>query len=125
MDINYTFGRFWALLLPIALLVVFFKYLHQLNSILTSIEGVGFRKTLLTLFVAFFAIWSLVYFGSVFFVRAISWALHGTNPIIPTQRPNLTAQQDLEKPLNNSMDYNSIKEGESLFKLALKDESAA
>ena len=72
MDINYTFGRFWALLLPIALLVVFFKYLHQLNSILTSIEGVGFRKTLLTLFVAFFAIWSLVYFSSVLFVRAIS-----------------------------------------------------
>ena len=56
MDINYTFGRLWALLLPIALLVVFFKYLHQLNSILTSIEGVGFRKTLLTLFVAFFAL---------------------------------------------------------------------
>ena len=124
MDINYTFGRFWALLLPIALLVVFFKYLHQLNSILTSIEGVGFRKTLLTLFVAFFAIWSLVYFSSVLFVRAISWALHGINPI-PTQRPNLTAQQDLEKPLNNSMDYHSEKEGESLFKLALKDEPAA
>ena len=124
MDINYTFGRLWALLLPIALLVVFFKYLHQLNSILTSIEGVGFRKTLLTLFVAFFAIWSLVYFSSVFFVQAISWALHGINPI-PTQRPNLTAQQDLEKPLNNSMDYHSVKEGESLFKLGLKDESAA
>ena len=124
MDINYTFGRFWALLLPIALLVVFFKYLHQLNSILTSIEGVGFRKTLLTLFVAFFAIWSLVYFSSVLFVRAISWVLNGINPI-PTQRPNLTAQQDLEKPLNNSMDYHSEKEGESLFKLALKDEPAA
>ena len=124
MDINYTFGRFWALLLPIALLVVFFKYLHQLNSILTSIEGVGFRKTLLTLFVAFFAIWSLIYFSSVLFVRAISWVLNGINPI-PTQRPNLTAQQDLEKPLNNSMDYHSEKEGESLFKLALKDESAA
>ena len=124
MDINYTFGRFWALLLPIALLVVIFKYLHQLNSILTSIEGVGFRKILLTLFVAFFAIWSLVYFSSVFFVQAISWALHGINPI-PTQRPNLTAQQDLEKPLNNSMDYHSVKEGESLFKLGLKDESAA
>ena len=124
MDTNYTFGRLWALLLPIALLVVFFKYLHQLNSILTSIEGVGFRKTLLTLFVAFFAIWSLVYFSSVFFVRAISWVLHGINPI-PTQRPNLTAQQDLEKPLNNSMDYHSAKKGESLFKLGLKDESAA
>ena len=124
MDINYTFGRFWALLLPIALLVVFFKYLHQLNSILTSIEGVGFRKTLLTLFAAFFAIWSLVYFSSVLFVRAISWVLNGINPI-PTQRPNLTAQQDLEKPLNNSMDYHSAKKGESLFKLGLKDESAA
>ena len=124
MDINYTFGRLWALLLPIALLVVFFKYLHQLNSILTSIEGVGFRKTLLTLFVAFFAIWSLVYFSSVLFVRAISWVLNGINPI-PTQRPNLTAQQDLEKPLSNSMDYHSVKEREPLFKLGLKDESAA
>ena len=124
MDINYTFGRFWALLLPIALLVVFFKYLHQLNSILTSIEGVGFRKTLLALFVAFFAIWSLVYFSSVLFVRAISWVLNGINPI-STQRPNLTGQQDLEKPLSNSMDYHSVKEGESLFKLGLKDESAA
>ena len=125
MDINYTFGRLWALLLPIALLVVFFKYLHQLNSILTSIEGVGFRKTLLTLFVAFFAIWSLVYFSSVLFVRAISWVLNGINPIPTQQRPNLTAQQDLEKPLSNSMDYHSVKEGESLFKLGLKDESAA
>ena len=124
MDINYTFGRLWALLLPIALLVVFFKYLHQLNSILTSIEGVGFRKTLLALFVAFFAIWSLVYFSSVLFVRAISWVLNGINPI-PTQRSNLTAQQDLEKPLSNSMDYHSVKERESLFKLGLKDESAA
>ena len=124
MDINYTFGRFWALLLPVALLVVFFKYLNQLNSILTSIEGVGFRKTLLILFVAFFAIWSLVYFSSVLLVRAISWALHGIKPI-PTQQPNLTAQQDLEKPLNNSMDYHSVKERESLFKLGLKDESAA
>ena len=124
MDTNYTFGRLWALLLPVALLVVFFKYLHQLNSILTSIEGVGFRKILLTLFVAFFAIWSLVYFSSVLFVRAISWVLNGINPI-PTQRPNLTAQQDLEKPLSNSMDYHSVKGGESLFKLGLKDESAA
>ena len=124
MDMTYKFGRFWALFLPVVLLAVFFKYLHQLNSILTSIEGVGFRKILLTLFVAFFAIWSLVYFSSVLFVRAISWVLNGINPI-PTQRPNLTAQQDLEKPLNNSMDYHSVKEGESLFKLGLKDESAA
>ena len=124
MDITYKFGRFWALFLPVALLAVFFKYLHQLNSMLNSIEGVGLRKTLLMLLIAFFAIWSLCYLSSVFFVRAISWVLNGTNPAL-TKQSSFNTKQKLEEPLNNNMDYHSVKERETLFKLDLKDESAA
>ena len=124
MDITYKFGRFWALLLPVALLAVFFKYLHQLNSMLTSIEGVGFRKTLLTLFVAFLAIWSLVYLSSVFFVRAINWVWRGTT-LTSEEKPNVSIKKELEQPSKNNIEGHSIKEREELFGLDLRGESAA
>ena len=124
MDITYKFGRFWALFLPVALLAVFFKYLHQLNSMLTSIEGMGFRKTLLTLLIAFFAIWSLVYLGSVFFVRAISWVWRGT-ALTSIEKPSVSIKKELEQPSKNNIKGHGIQEREELFRLDLKGESAA
>lgn len=124
MEITYKFGRFLALLLPVALLAVFFKYLHQLNSMLTSIEGVGFRKTLLTLFIAFFAIWSLVYLSSVFFVRAVNWAWSGTK-LTSIEKPNVIIKEELERSLKNNVAGHDIKNREELFRLDLKGESAA
>ena len=72
-------GRIGTVLLPIALLAVFFKYLHPLISILHGIESadllmvVGVRKTILILFISFFAIWALLYISFVFFVRITKW----------------------------------------------------
>ena len=124
MEIFYKFGRFCSFLLPFALLAVFFKYLHQLNSMLTSIEGVGFRKTLLILFIAFFAIWSLVYLSAVFFVRALSWVWTGT---IATsiEKSKIPMKQESEQPLKNDIESKSIKDREELFRLDLQGESAA
>ena len=124
MDITYTFGRLWAFVLPVALLAVFFKYLHQLNSMLTSIEGVGFRKTLLMLFIAFLAIWSLVYLSSVYFVRAINWVWRGTT-LTSKEKPNVSIKKELEQPLKNNIKDRSIKEREELFRLDIQGESAA
>ena len=124
MDITYKFGRFWALLLPVVLLALFFKYLHQLNSILTSIEGVGFRKTLLILFIAFFAIWALVYLSSIFFVRAISWVWIGTAST-SKGKPSVSVENGLGQPLKSNTDGQSIKAREELFSLDLQGEAAA
>jgi len=124
MDITCKFGRFWALLLPLVLLTVFFNYLHQLNSILTSIEGVGFRKTLLVIFIAFFAIWSLVYLSSIFFMRAISWVWRGA-AATSIEKPSVSIKKELEQPSKNNIEGHSIKEREELFGLDLRGESAA
>ena len=78
-------GRIGAVLLPIALLAVFFKNLHPLISILHGIESadllmeVGVRKTIFILFISFFAIWALLHVSSVLFARIASWAWNGTN----------------------------------------------
>ena len=78
-------GRIGTVLLPIALLAVFFKYLHPLISILHGIESadllmvVGVRKTIFILFISFFAIWALLHVSSVLFARIASWAWNGTN----------------------------------------------
>ena len=106
MDITYKFGRFWALLLPVALLAVFFKYLHQLNSMLTSIEGVGFRKTLLALFIAFFALWSLIHISSVLFVRIISWVWNGQKST-PIEKPSFGTTKEFEEPFKNNIPLES------------------
>ena len=79
MSITNRFSRIGIVLLPIALLAVFFKYLHPLNSILHGIEGVGVRKTALILFISFFAIWSLLYISFVFFVRITKWVWSDIN----------------------------------------------
>ena len=79
MNIFYKFGRFWTALCPVILLALTFKYAHKLNSILNSIEDISFKKTLVLLFVTFFALWSLMHMSSMLFVKLISWVWNGKN----------------------------------------------
>ena len=121
MNTVNRFGRVGAVLLPVALLAVFFKYLHPINSTLHEISGVGARKTALTLFVSFFAIWALIHLGSMFFVRITHWVWNGTNS---NSRENLSFSDNLntEGPLKNNINHQKAKEREALFKLDLQDE---
>jgi len=122
MDITRKFGRVGAVLLPLALLAVFFKYLHPLNTILHGIEGWGARKIALTLFISFFSIWSLLYVSSVFFVRIAAWVWNGTNSNLSK---NTGYNPNREKSSKNNTNYQNTKEQEALFKLELRDENAA
>ena len=122
MDITRRFGRIGAVLLPVALLAVFFKYLHPLNAILHGIEGWGARKIALTLFISFFSIWSLLYVSSVFFVRIADWVWNGTNSNLSK---NTSYNPSQEKSSKNNTNYQNTKEQEALFKLELRDENAA
>jgi len=117
------FGRIGTVLLPIALLSVFFKYLHPVNAILHGIEGWGARKIALTLFISFLAIWALLYVGSVFFVRIVDWVWNGTNfNLNKNMRYN---NLNREIPTKNSTNYQNNKDREELLKLDLRDENAA
>ena len=122
MEITRKFGRIGAVLLPVALLAIFFKYLHLLNSILHGIEGWGARKIALTLFISFFSIWSLLYVSSVFFVRIADWVWNGTNSNLSK---NTSYNPSQEKSSKNNTNYQNTKEQEALFKLELRDENAA
>ena len=122
MDITRRFGRIGAVLLPVALLAVFFKYLHLLNAILHGIEGWGARKIALTLFISFFSIWSLLDVTSVFFVRIADWVWNGTNSNLSK---NTSYNPSQEKSSKNNTNYQNTKEQEALFKLELRDENAA
>lgn len=121
MGIFYKFGRFWAVLCPVALLVLTFKYAHQLNSILNQIEGMSFKKSLAILFLVFFALWSLLHLSSVLFVRVISWVWKGNKPS-PTTKPSFSTQKKFEEPFKNNLEHHSAKEQENLFKLDLQSE---
>jgi hypothetical protein len=122
MEITRKFGRIWAVLLPLALLAVFFKYLHLLNAILHGIEGWGARKIALTLFISFFSIWSLLHVSSVFFGRIADWVWNGTNSNLSK---NTSYNPSQEKSSKNNTNYQNTKEQEALFKLELRDENAA
>ena len=122
MDITRKFGRIGAILLPVTLLGVFFKYLHPLNTILHGIEGWGARKIALTLFISFFSIWSLLYVSSVCFVRIAAWVWKGTNTNLSK---NTDYNPNQEKSSKNNTNYQNTKEQEALFKLELRDENAA
>ena len=121
MGILLRLGRLWAMLCPLALLVLIFKYAHQLNSILNSIEGMSFKKTLVTLFIAFIALWSLLHLSSVLFVRAIVWVWNGQNST-STKELEIRTQEGLETPFKDNIEHQSIKEQENLFKLDLQSE---
>ena len=123
MEIFFKLGRFWTALCPLALLVLTFKYAYQLNSILKQIEGMSFKKTLVILFIAFFALWSLLHLSSVLFVRVVSWVWNGNKPTSTKETP-LSIKQEVEKPFKNNMNHHSAKEQEKLFKLDLQNELA-
>ena len=124
MGITRRFGRVGAVLLPVALLAVFFKYLHPLNAILHGIEGWGARKIAFTLFISFFSIWSLLHVSSVLFARIASWVRNGT---FSNLRENISysENENREEPLRNRMDFQNVEEREELFKVDLRDENAA
>ena len=122
MEITRKFGRIGAVLLPVVLFAVFFKYLHPLNAILHGIEGWGARKIALTLCISFFSIWSLLYVSSVFFVRIADWVWNGTNSNLSK---NTSYNPSQEKSSKNNTNYQNTKEREALFKLELRDENAA
>ena len=95
-------GRIGTVLLPIALLAVFFKYLHPLISILHGIERadllmvMGVRKTIFILFISFFAIWALLHVSSVLFARIASWAWNGTNSSF-SDNSNLEVEKERQR----------------------------
>ena len=122
MGITRRFGRVGAVLLPVALLAVFFKYLHPLNAILHGIEGWGARKIAFTLFISFFSIWSLLHVSSLLFARIVGWVWNGTNSNLSK---NTRYNPNQEKSSKNNTDYQNTKEREELFKVALQDENAA
>ena len=124
MDITRRFGRIGAVLLPVALLAVFFKYLHPLNAILHGIEGWGARKIAFTLFISFFSIWSLLHVSSVLFARIASWVWNGTFWNL-REKISYSENENREEPLRNRMDFQNVKEREELFKVDLRDENAA
>ena len=122
MGITRRFGRVGAVLLPVALLAVFFKYLHPLNAILHGIEGWGARKIAFTLFISFFSIWSLLHVSSLLFARIVGWVWNGTNSNLSK---NTRYNPNQEKSSKNNTDFQNTKEREALFKLELRDENAA
>ena len=124
MDITRKFGRIGAVLLPVALLGGFFKYLHPLNAILHGIEGWGARKIALTLFISFFSIWSLLHVSSVLFVRITSWVWNGTSSNL---RENISYSENgnREESLRSRMGFQNAKQHEELFKEDLRNENAA
>ena len=124
MDITRKFGRVGAILLPVALLAVFFKYLHPLNAILHGIEGWGVRKIALTLFISFFAIWSLLHMTSLLFARIASWVWNGTYSKL-WENIIYSDNENRKESLRNRMDFQNAEEREELFKVDLRDENAA
>ena len=124
MGITRRFGRVGAVLLPVALLAVFFKYLHPLNAILHGIEGWGARKIAFTLFISFFSIWSLLHMTSLLFARIASWVWNGTYSKLG-QNISYSDNENRKDSLRNRMDFQNAKEREELFKVGLRDENAA
>ena len=123
MDILSKLSRFWQITLPTVLLATTFHYAHHLNTIISSIGGVGFKRTITIIFISFLAIWSLLYLSSVFFVRALKWVWFGTVTTEPEKQP-ISINKELEQQTKNGIEYHDVKEQENLFRLDLQDEPA-
>jgi len=121
MNIICRVNRLWTVILPTMLLAATFQYAHQLNVIINSIGDMGFKKTISIIFISFIAIWSLLYLGSVFFVRVLKWIWCGRT-ITETEKPSIQNDQELEERTKNSIEYHDVKEQENLFRLDLQDE---
>ncbi len=124
MNIICRLNRLWTVILPTMLLAATFQYAHQLNVIINSIGDMGFKKTISIMFISFIAIWSLLYLGSVFFVRVLKWIWCGRT-ITEIQKLRIQNDQGLEQQTKNSIEYHDLKEQESLFRLDLQDEPIA
>ena len=116
--------RLWTVVLPTMLLAATFQYAHHLNVIINSIGDMGFKKTISIIFISFIAIWSLLYLGSVFFVRVLKWIWCGRT-ITETEKSSIQNDQELEKRTKNSIEYHDEKEQARLFQLDLQDEPIA
>jgi hypothetical protein len=121
MGIICIVSRLWAVILPTVLLAATFQYAHQLNAIINSIGDMGFKKTISIMFISFIAIWSLLYIGSVFFIRVLKWIWCG-RAITQIDKPSIQKDQDLEQQTKNNIEYHNVKEQENLFRLDLQDE---
>ena len=124
MNIICRVNRLWTVALPTMLLAATFQYAHQLNVIINSIGDMGFKKTISIIFISFIAIWSLLYLGSIFFVRVLKWIWCGRT-ITETEKSSIQNDQELEERTKNSIEYHDEKEQASLFRLDLKDEPTA
>ena len=124
MNIICRVNRLWTVILPTMLLAATFQYAHQLNAIINSIGDMGFKKTISIIFISFIAIWSLLYLGSVFFVRVLKWIWCGRT-ITETEKLSIQNDQELEERTKNSIEYHDEKEQARLFQLDLQDEPIA
>ena len=124
MNIICRVNRLWTVALPTMLLAATFQYAHQLNMIINSIGDMGFKKTISIIFISFIAIWSLLYLGSVFFIRVLKWIWYGRT-ITEVEKPSIQNDQELEQRTKNSIENHDVKEQGSLFRLDLKDEPIA
>lgn len=124
MNIICRLNRLWTVILPTMLLAATFQYAHQLNVIINSIGDMGFKKTISIIFISFFAIWSLLYLGSVFFVRVLKWIWCGRT-ITETEKASIQNDQELEERTKRSIEYHDEKEQARLFQLDLQDEPIA
>ena len=124
MAIISKVSRLWTVILPTVLLAATFQYAHQLNAIINSIGDMGFKKTATIMFISFLAIWSLLYLGSVFFIRILKWIWRGT-ATTGIEKPNMPRNKELEQYTKNSIEYHDVKEQENLFRLDLQDEPIA
>ena len=121
MDIINKLGRFWTVLLPALRLVAIFQYAHHINSIINSIDGMGFKKTLVIVFISFLAIWSLLYLGGVVFIRLINWIWCGTAPIPFTDQKTFD-EIIQDQPIKDNIEFHNEIEQENLFRLDLQEE---
>ena len=124
MNIICRVNRLWTVALPTMLLAATFQYAHQLNLIINSIGDMGFKKTISIIFISFIAIWSLLYLGSIFFVRVLKWIWCGRT-ITETEKSSIQNDQKLEERTKNSIEYHDGKEQARLFQLDLQDEPIA
>jgi hypothetical protein len=123
MDILSKLSRFWQITLPTLLLATTFHYAHHLNTIINSIGGVGFKRTITIIFLSFLAIWSLFYLSSIFFVRVLKWIWFGT-VTAESEKKSILINKEPEQQTKSSIEYHDVKEQENLFRLDLQDEPA-
>jgi hypothetical protein len=121
MDTINKLGRFWTVLLPALLLGAIFQYAHHINSIINSIGGMGFKKTLVIVFISFLALWSLLYLGGVVFIRLINWIWYGTASTPFAGKNNLDETMQ-DQPIKGNIEFHNEIEQENLFRLDLQEE---